>query len=223
MARLDITISQLFQGCIVSSIAHAVWSKKYPFAKYWLYWEDNNCHFNDTQGNLATITFQKKGVVGAIFRKEFIPEESLKDYKNFLDRILAEIPSNLRLIVKEETLQYFIQYFKGKEIPLISDIIWSSDDFLNSYLDKKQWNKIWLKLLDKQLLDFNESLLSCKTNYNLNPNELQVIAYISKKKLQNPTKKINVKLDPEMSKIIYDKDYNTTIDLLERMNIMISN
>lgn len=222
MVNLNITKDKLFQGCIVSSIAHAVWSRKYSFAKYWHYWELNNCYFNDIEGNLATVSFLDNGVIGVIFRKDLFDEESFENYKRTLNRMINKLPTYLRKIAEKETIQYFIQDFQGQEIPLISDIFWNSDDVLVSSSTKAQWENIWLKLLKKQLLEYDQELLSCQSDYNLDENEMSLISYFSKKKLEEPYNTIKLYLDPEMQTSFYIDDFETTLELLRRMNIYIS-
>lgn len=221
MPKLNISVKLLYQGCIVSTVVHALWVRKYPFAKYMHYWDNFNCHFNDLEGNLATISFFETGVVGVIYRKELHQDQSLSLHKQFLENLLDTMPNELRKLAEEETIQYFIQNIQGEEFPLISDLFWSADNFLASSIEQTQWNNIWLKLIKNQLLGVEEELLALQKEYNLNENEMQLMSLIINKKISTPNKIIEIRTEPYMEKILKSGDINISIHLLKKMGIFL--
>ena len=185
------------------------------------YWDNFNCHFNDLEGNLATISFFEIGVVGVIIRKELLQEQSLFLHKQFLQNLLNKMPNDLKKLAEKETIQYFIQTIQGEQLPLISDIFWSTDDFLASSIEQSQWNNIWLKLIKNQLLGVDEELLALQKEYNLNENEMKLTSLIINKKINTPNKRIEISIEPYMEEIFKSGDINVSIDLLKKMEIFL--
>lgn len=221
MTNLEITRSQLFQGCVISSIAHAIWSRNYPFAKFWHYWDGNYCHFNNLEGDFASISFCQDETVGVVFKKDHFQKKSLVTYQKCLEETLDIIPPIKKNIV-EETIQYFIQNIRGEEIPLITNIFWNSGNIMLTTVNKSDWEDFWLTFLNKQLMDFHSALLAFQDEYNLNAIEVDLLDYLAKKKIQTPNKIININPDKKMEKILCQDKSNITIDLLKNIGITVS-
>ena len=223
MSKLNGSVDVLYKGCTLRAITHALWARQYPFAKYLFYWDDINCHINDMEGNLATISFFDDGIVGAIFRKDYFETETAISHLEFVNSILASMPSNLKKRAESETLQYFIQVVDEEKIPIVTNIFWSEEDDLISTISQVEWSKIWDKLIRIQLMDTERAFHELQKDYELNIEELKLIELLYIKRNKSPLKQVKIKLDSVFEKILNKGEGEITKELLERIGITLTN
>jgi hypothetical protein len=80
MKRINWERKQLWEGCILASIAHAIMVAHYPELSNEQSWDGFNYNVQDSSGTRATITFHPNCLVAA-FRNEY----SERDYIDALD------------------------------------------------------------------------------------------------------------------------------------------
>src|SRR5690348_9136227 len=83
MKKLNWQRENLWEGCILASIAHAIMVAHYPELSNEQSWDDINYNIQDSSGARGTITFHPNYYAGA-FRNEFSEREYIYalDYFN---------------------------------------------------------------------------------------------------------------------------------------------
>ena len=110
------TINQLWNGCILASIAHAIMVAHYPELSYEQSWDGYNYNIQDSAGIKGTITFTNNICVAA-FRNDNSIRASINiknaiNYFNFA-------PDSIINIALSETLEYLLDNVNGQVCPLV--------------------------------------------------------------------------------------------------------
>ena len=87
MNKLNWDRNQLWEGCILASIAHAIMVAHYPDISHEQSWDGFNYSVQDSSGTRGTITFHPNFLVGA-FRNE--NSEKALEYKNAIEYFKVE-------------------------------------------------------------------------------------------------------------------------------------
>ncbi|MBN8674249.1 MAG: hypothetical protein J0L56_08950 [Chitinophagales bacterium] len=147
-------------------------------------WENNNYSISNTGGTFGTISFtDSKEFIGVAFSKESsrnpfsISQKSDYSYKPFLN----EVPDNLYKIATEECLQYMIQGYKGKNLPIITSAFWGNE--LNTFVNEKWEDALTngLFIYHNHFLSFEKSLLQWQSYYELSDADIKQIRIIVSK------------------------------------------
>ena len=129
--QMKITKTDVFNGCLLASIVHAVMTNEYPELSYEQSWDGTNYSIQNSEGMRGTITFTDEYCIGAIRNERsdgVVCGDSVKEYmKNF--------PSNVVEKASEETLQYLLLEIDGKIQPCISSAFWADNTSL--YYEEK--------------------------------------------------------------------------------------
>jgi hypothetical protein len=219
MTRLEWKKDQLWRGCILAAIAHAIMVAHYPEQSNEHSWDGINYSVQDSAGTRGTITFNSQYCVAA-FRNDKSERvnisEGLKEANHYFDGAPEEI---LRL-AQEETLQYLLDNVKGKTIPLITTAFWGTNDNLITGDTFENMYENGVFLLETQTMNFDESVEAWKEYYDMSLQQTNLLLSIYKRKVDNP-KEVLMLTKEEVDLIGSDDEdgLNESRDSFEEMGI----
>lgn len=184
MERIKIKPRQLYQGCILAAIIHAVTVGEYPELNYEHSWNGFNYCMDNSRGCKATITFHPQYIV-AVFQdiSKFNLQSDVYDY-------LSGIPDNILEVAKSETLQYVLNDIDGKRKPIITAAFWGT---WRELFSNQLWNEIRNNggyIIENQLLDYQKSLKRWDDYYGLNNRQMDLIDSLYRQKISYSKKPI---------------------------------
>ena len=169
MIPLNIKPKQLHEGCLQAAITHAVAVGLFPELNYEHSWDSMNYCMNDSQGCRATITFHDKYII-AVFQDI----HKLDWKRNALD-FFIDAPDELIKIAKDEALQYVLQEVDGEIKPIITAAFWGTWDQLNRTQPYSDIISNGGKIINTQLLRYDEALEEWRVNYDLDTKQICLI------------------------------------------------
>lgn len=179
MKTIEINPKQLYKGCLLAAITHAVTVGEYPELNYEHSWDGINYCMNNSQGCRATIPFHPECIV-AVFR-----EKSQVDGNTDMMDILTGIPDSILSVAKQKALQYALDDMNGEVKPVITVAFWGDWETLYS---SQSWEEFLMKggdILHHQLLDETSAFQAWDEEYGLNDQQMELIQSLLQKKLKN--------------------------------------
>lgn len=175
---------ELRQGCILVSIAHAIFVADAPELAHEISWDGFNYNMNNTQGSRGTITFHPDFFVAG-FRNDELTSASLKasDY-------LIQAPHRVVELAEAETLQYLLDDVAGKILPSITTVLWGDKDQAFSSHPFEDMLVRGGELLEMQALNPEEAFEACEENYEFNKKQMELLKKLFYLKLARPNEKI---------------------------------
>lgn len=115
---------QLYENCVYSSIAHALFVLREPFFAAERSWDGMNYSYNDFSGTRGTISFDfAAGIAAGAFRDEHSPlVERYPEFKAI--ELFAQAPENVRRLAENEALQYLFDERGGVTQPMATAAFW---------------------------------------------------------------------------------------------------
>lgn len=168
ITKLNIQKDQLWQGCILASIAHAIMLCKFPELDYEHSWDGNNYSTNNGSGCRATITFDQKYTI-AVFQDSSLKINN-KNVKKYLDISNKELMN----IAESEALQYVLEDVEGFIKPCISAAFWGIDNILYSFYDFKYLYEKGVYIISNQMSTFKKSLDYWEEYYDMNKSQMEL-------------------------------------------------
>ncbi|GAE90935.1 hypothetical protein [Acetivibrio straminisolvens] len=190
--ELKWTRSQLWEGCILASIAHAIMVAHYPELSNEHSWDGMNYSVQDSSGARGTITFHHKYCIGA-FRDEHSSrilgriDNSLKYFKGAPDEVIR--------LAEEETLQYLLDEIEGNVFPVITTAFWGYE---NRLFTTDLFDDMWQNggfLLERQVSDFDSAINEWIKYYDMSDVQVKLLKSIYARKITNPNNKIILSKD----------------------------
>lgn len=180
---------QLWNGCILASIAHAIMVAHYPYLSNEHSWDGFNYNVQDSEGIRGTVTFQKNNLVAAFRNDETVPRNfsSLDFFQGAPDKIIE--------IAKAETLQYLLESVNGKDIPLITTAIWGNGNQIFSLDTFDIMIENGGGLLERQVMEFHEAIESWQEYYEMTVEQITLMKNIYQRKISKPNEKIVLSLN----------------------------
>jgi hypothetical protein len=188
MNELKWTKKQLWKGCILASIAHAIMVAHYPDLSNEHSWDGINYNVQDNAGSRGTITFHHDNFVAA-FRNDnsnrFIMGSLLDEYFIGVKKEIVELANT-------ETLQYLLEKVDGdgQITPVISTAIWGSGNKLFSGDTFDEMLRCGGFLLKKQVLDLNSAIEAWNKYYDMSKQQLELLKSIYDRKIASYARKI---------------------------------
>lgn len=190
LQKLNLSRKQLWEHCILVSIAHAISMTRYPELDYEYSWDGINFNINNGSGCKATITFTKQAIIAVFQDKNYIG-----NVRNAHDYFIGAPESVIR-IAEKEALQYVLEELNSVITPLITGAFWSieEDIFSMHTLDELRKHDAYMILDD---INLKNSLIEY---YDLDDSEIKLMNYIFDKKVKCPDDAIT--LSEEYVKIL---------------------
>lgn len=179
METIDISFDALYERCVYSSLAHAVYTFRDPFFAYEQSWDNLNYSFcfGSTRG---TISFDIAHCVAAgAVREDISIRRQLYPGKQAYE-LFALAPQDVFQLAKKETLEYLYDTIDNISYPVVTAVMWH--DGTQVFLpDEKQvfaqHGGDFILLLSNPMFDLNQFW---KNQYNLTQEELTLLEEISK-------------------------------------------
>ena len=175
-----VDLAQLYDNCVYSSIAHAVFILKEPFFSAGQSWDGMNYCFNDFSGTRGTISFDPDGGIMAGAARDD-NSERVRKYPSFKAIQLYEnAPDNVRQLAQKEALEYLYDKRDGVTQPMATVAFWSVggdiviDEIIDSF--KKNGGSYLLTIA----VSYDELCSFWREEYNLSDEEVSAVELIYK-------------------------------------------
>ena len=211
---MNITNSDLFRGCLIASISHAIMTNVYPDLSYEQSWDGFNYSMQNTEGLRGTITFDRNFCVGAI-RNEI---SGYSDNIGFVKKIISDFPLNIIDKAYKDTLQYLLMEVNGVAIPCITSIFWADGTGIHYHKENVFNLQEDLTLFNKILLPEEIAINEWEKYYEMDSKAISLLKYLYNEKMKCFTGKIV--LNDKQKKLIPGGVINSEcIESLYELNI----
>lgn len=176
--KIEWDIEQLWKGCVLAGIAHAIMVSYYPEMSNEQSWDDLNYSVQDSMGQRGTISFKENYCV-AVFRNDNSERINkalrAEEYFQGASKEIIEL-ANI------ETLQYLLDEVEGETRPFITTAFWGKDElYSNDSFENMLVNGG--NLLRYQVLDTEKAIGAWKETYDMNVEQIQLLKFIYKRKV----------------------------------------
>lgn len=174
--------NNLWNGCILASVAHAIMVAHYPELSYEHSWDDDNYNFVDDSGGRGTITFKDNYFVAA-FRNDNFTRTDIPTAIDFF----TGAPKDIIELAKNETLEYLLEEDEDGTIsPFITTAIWGDNDTITSNENIVRIVQSGGYLLEKQLMESDAAIEAWRDYYEMTPEQVELLKSIYIRKVNKP-------------------------------------
>lgn len=164
--KLHFNRTQLYEGCMLASIVHAIMVRKYPDLAYEHSWDGINYSTNNGLGCRGTITFSSKYTV-AVFRDENVITQNMELFFDTSD-------IDLMNVANEEALQYMLESRDFGIFPTISSAFWGIHEDIFSRYDFSYLNTYGVHLIENQIRKIEEAMGYWIEYYEMDKDEVRL-------------------------------------------------
>ncbi|PEF37655.1 hypothetical protein [Bacillus wiedmannii] len=184
--KLHINKEQLWKGCILKSIANAIFVAHAPDFSHESSWDEFNYSMQDSQGGRGTITFHPDYTIVCLqdVNSERIDERI--DAANYFEGA----PSEVIDIAKEEALQYVLEEVEGETVPFITTAFWIEESGAYSIDSFEEMEEHGGFLLEIPLLNLQSAMERLEEEYELTEEQIELLKLVYERKIQNPNEEI---------------------------------
>ncbi|PEW71813.1 hypothetical protein CN424_23940 [Bacillus cereus] len=214
--KLHINKEQLWKGCILKSIAHAINVAHCPDFSHESSWDGCNYNMQDTQGGRGTITFYPDYTIVCLQDVNSERIDEWIDAENYFEGA----PSEVIDIAKEEALQYVLEEVEGETVPFITTAFWIEDSGAYSIDSFEEMEEHGGFLLEIPLLDQQSAIEKLEEEYELTEEQIELLQLVYERKIKNPNEEIMLsKEEVVMMGTDDDEGLEVSKDSFEEMNI----
>ena len=171
----------LYEGCLLASIAHAVMAAQYPLLSYEQSWDGPNYSLVDESGQRGTVSFVGRYCVAA-FRNE--RSERLRGSRAAL-HYFAGAPEEAIEIARATTLQYLLTETADGVKPTITSAFWGCRE-LHSIDCVDALFRNGVELLERQTMRLDAAVESWREYYEMSEDEVALTLALFEKKREKP-------------------------------------
>lgn len=186
--KLHINKEQLWKGCILKSIADAIFVAHAPDFSHESSWDGFNYNMQDSQGVRGTITFHPYYAIVCLQDVNSERIEEWIDAANYFEGAPLEVID----IAKEEALQYVLEEVEGETVPFITTAFWIEDSGAYSIDPFEEMEEHGGFLLEIPLLDTELAIERLEEEYELTAEQIELLQFVYERKIQNPNEKIKL-------------------------------
>lgn len=171
-------LSQLYENCVYSSIAHAIFVLREPFFSAEQSWDGINYSFNDFEGTRGTISFDlSEGIMAGAARDD--TSARLNRYPDFKAiKLFANAPENVKSLAQREALEYLYVEMNGSTQPTATIAFWSVGGEIVIDEDIEEFRKNGGEYLFSIGVSHNELRDYWREQYKLSEEELSAVDHI---------------------------------------------
>lgn len=213
---MNITKTDILEGSLISSIAHAIMTNVYPDLAYEQSWDGKNFSIQNSSGLRGTITFEFDYCIGAIRNDNtniVVNNSSINEY-------MKCFPANIFHKAYEETLQYLLLERNGNIAPYVTSMFWA-DDF-HIYFDKSCIDNLKEDfILLKNIIQPKEiAIAEWKAYYDMSSNAIELLTNLYEIKVLDFDSEIV--LDEKQKQLIPGDFINyECVESLKELNILL--
>lgn len=177
------TREQLWKGCMLAAIAHAIMVSHFPELSNEHSWDGFNYSVQDSAGTRGTVTFHPELCIAA-FRNEKSGRISVGDNKT--DNYFQGASERVNEVAQAETLQYLLDEINNLLTPVITTAIWEdinkivTPDTLKDMMDNGGF------ILERQVMDMDSAIKAWVDYYEMTEAQIALLKSIFARKLVNP-------------------------------------
>lgn len=179
----------IWEGCIFASIAHAIFVANNPDFAYEHSWDGNNYSTNDGQGSRGTVTFGQKFFVGGFRNEEFSVETTEAK------ELFNQAPQRVQKIAEQDTFQYLLDEVDGAALPIVTTVLWGSDNQVFSSHPYDDMIEQGAHLLEIQASEYENGVDYWEEYYELREQQLTLLKKLYDLKLANPARTITLSVE----------------------------
>lgn len=202
--KINWNTKDLWKGCILTSIAHAMMVAYYPELSHENSWDGMNYNVQDSAGARGTVTFHANYCVGA-FRSEHsnrVRSKNLREAESYF----SDAPVEIRRLAKSETLEYLLDDIDNQTRPVITTAFWGIGENLYSSDSFETMMENGGFLLSTQTMDLHSAVKELSEDYEMTSKQIEVLWDVFKVKSSKRSNQITLSkeevfgtddLDPE--------------------------
>ncbi|KSU49628.1 hypothetical protein AS033_09740 [Exiguobacterium indicum] len=176
----------IWQGCILASIAHAIFVANNPDFAYEQSWDGDHYSTNDGQGCRGTVTFGQDFFVAGFRNEEFF-EETIE-----ANDLLIEAPEKVQKIAVDDTFQYLLDDIEGVILPVVTTVLWGDDRQSFSSHQYEEMMDRGSSLFEIQASGYEAGLAYWEEYYELTERQLVLLETLYHLKIENPSQVITL-------------------------------
>lgn len=178
------TRQNIWEGCILASIAHAIFIANDPEFAYEHSWDGDNYSTNDGQGSRGTVTFGQDFLVAGFRNEEFASNPA--DAKNYL----TKAPQRVQETAEQEAFQYLLDEVDGATRLVVTTVLWESEQGVFSSHPYDIMMERGTDLLEVQASGYESALEYWEEYYELTKEQLALVEKLYLLKLKDPMGRI---------------------------------
>jgi len=184
--KLHINKEQLWKGCILKSIANAIFVAYAPDFSHESSWDGCNYNMQDSQGRRGTITFHPDYTIVCL---QDVNSERIDEWIDAVN-YFEGAPSEVIDIAKEEALQYVLEEVEGETVPFITAAFWIEESGAYSIDSFEEMEEHGGFLLEIPLLDLQSAIERLEEEYELTEEQIELLQLVYERKIKNPNGEI---------------------------------
>ena len=186
-SRINWNAAQLWRGCVLAGIAHAITVAKYPLTSNEHSWDGWNYSVQDSAGQRGTVSF-KNGCCVAAFRND----NSDRIYKVLkAEQYFKGAPKEIIELANSEALQYLLDEIEGETRPYITTAFWGKEKLYSN----DSFEEILINggnLLEYHVLDIEMVIESWKERYDMDNGQICLLKSIYTRRVNDFNTFINL-------------------------------
>lgn len=213
--RIYIKKAELYNSCLLATIAHAIMVSHYPELSNEHSWDGNNYNVQNNNGIRGTITFTDQYCIAA-----FRDDNSKRLNKSTpAEKFFKGAPNRILEAAIEDTLQYLLENINNETIPLITTSFWCIEDVLYSNDSVEEMKLNGLSILEYQFLNTDESIGKWIKYYDMSEQQVNLLKSIYNKRIINPN--IILTISEDEKRQIGTEILEETIESFKEIGIVI--
>lgn len=176
----------VWEGCMLASIAHAIFVANNPDFAYEHSWDGNNYSTNDGQGSRGTVTFGQDFFAGGFRNEEFFVETTEAK------ELFSQAPQRVQKIAEQDTFQYLLDEVDGAALPIVTTVLWGNDNQVFSSHQYDDMIEQGAHLLEIQASEYENGVDYWEEYYELTEQQLTLLKKLYHLKLENPARTITL-------------------------------
>lgn len=215
---LNVNQKELFEGCLLAAIAHAIMTTEYPELVNEHSWDGINYNFQDSQGGRGTISFSENMFVAVFQSNKYIKldnytyEKTIDFFKGANDEILK--------FAKEEALQYVLEKIEKNTIPVISMAVWGDKGNIYSNYEYETVIEQGAYMIENQMKVLEAAILAWKGYYDMSDEQINLTKKIYYKKVKKLNEEIFLSQEEKnLLNVMSEGQLDECIECLSELNI----
>jgi hypothetical protein len=177
--------TQIYEGAVLSTIAHAIWVLAHPLLAGEEGWDGPNYYLTDGSGDYGAITFSEQITVAAFYdvHSTRSPHRDDGDGSYHPRRYFSAASPEVWQLAQAEALEYLQFEFAESGLPLVTAAFWSEGERIVS---GEGWSEVVAHgghLIERHLLPIEEAILAWQANYGFADEQVRVIRDVYQRKL----------------------------------------